>query len=152
MKNYLLIISVIFSNFLFSQGYYSVTNGLNFATEFNGYKFFSNYYERDYDTKEIIKEKIINTKIVVSYYESVVDVRKNISNYGKGTIRLFDGDNLPITYEFNYIKREQDDTLTFISFNNGIVTSFYKTNGFLVFSFPNDYMRRNKVYFSKSVE
>ena len=140
------------SNFLFSQGFFVETNGLNFATSFNGYKFFTNYYERDYDTKEIVKERQINMKIVVSYYQSVVDVRKTISNYGSGTIRLFDGDNSPVTYDFNYIRVEKDESLTFISFNSGIISTFYKSNGFLVFSFPNDYMRRNKVYYAKSLD
>ena len=151
MKYYFFILFSLFSNCLFSQGYDTKINGLNFAKEFNGYKFFSNYYERDYDTKEIVKEKSINSKIVVSYYESVVDVRKAISNYGNGTIRIFDNDNAPITYKFNYIRKEKDDTLTFISFDGGIISSFYKSNGFLVFSFNDEYMRRNKVYYAKSL-
>ena len=150
MKKYFLTITLVLSNFIFSQGYNAVVNGLGFVTEFNGYKFFTNYYERDYDTKEIVKENQINIKIVASYYESVVDVSQSVSNYGNGTLRLFSGDNSPITYNFNYIKKESDDSLTFISFSQGIVATFYKSNGFLVFSIPNDYMRRNKVYYVKS--
>ena len=97
MKKYFLTITLVLSNFIFSQGYNAVVNGLGFVTEFNGYKFFTNYYERDYDTKEIVKENQINIKIVASYYESVVDVSQSVSNYGNGTLRLFSWDNSPIT-------------------------------------------------------
>lgn len=140
------------SNFVFSQQGYNMTiNGFDFVKEINGFSIFNNYYEKDFDTNEILKERNgLKWKIVVSYYSTKTNLNSNVKNYGDGFIKVFYGDNYPIVHEFNYAKETESNTITFYRFNKGVVAYLIRENGKLYFSFPYNSVRRFYVYFKES--